>query len=244
MKPFPPAWVVLALLGLCLASAHADAPKPEDLPIPDDDAPAAPAPATPPVAATATPTAAPAKSTTTAPTKPTNATPTPSSGTGNPDEVVTLTRGQLDALLRQQAELQRQINELKANAKSGGPTTPGPATTPGVGDENPPPLDTPASGTGIGNTGSATDGTSGSGTAGTGSSSGSPANASGNRSLLLPDISFIGQGIGLYSTDSRAEGRSSFRLSEGEIGIQGYVYPKVKADAFISGSPSKLKKPI
>ncbi len=56
--------------------------------------------------------------------------------------------------------------------------------------------------------------------------------------LLLPDISFIGDTQYLFSTDKRDEGRNSLD-TEGEIGIQGYVYPNVKYDTFIVGNPGE-----
>ncbi|BCM88999.1 hypothetical protein IAD21_00841 [Abditibacteriota bacterium] len=237
-----------ATLALFLLSIPALAQNPEDDPIPDEDTPTQPVAPPPPVKPAPTPPAktppvAPGKTVpdqpaanvkppgqtpppvtppTTPNTAPTTPVAPPPTTTGNPD--VTLTRGQLDQLLRQQAELQRQIDELKqANATR---TDEG-----GAGD------------TGVGNTGSANDGTTGNGTASQGSGSGTPTSAApatgSNRALLLPDISFIGQGVGLYSTDRRDDARSQFRLSEGEIGIQGYVYPGVKADAFITGAPAE-----
>ncbi len=57
--------------------------------------------------------------------------------------------------------------------------------------------------------------------------------------LALPDISLILQAKGLLSSDKRDPGRTRLNLSEGELGVQGYVYPGVKADAFIVGSPSE-----
>jgi hypothetical protein len=57
--------------------------------------------------------------------------------------------------------------------------------------------------------------------------------------LLLPDISFQMQAKGLASTDKRAEDRGKLGTAEGELGIQGYVYPGVKADAFIVGAPAE-----
>lgn len=61
----------------------------------------------------------------------------------------------------------------------------------------------------------------------------------GGKSLTLPDISLIGQAKGYTSTDKHDDAKNSLRLSELELGIQGYVYPNVKADAFISGSPKE-----
>jgi hypothetical protein len=69
--------------------------------------------------------------------------------------------------------------------------------------------------------------------------SSNPAASAGARNyLLLPDISFIGNSSYLASTDKRDEGRNSLE-TEGEIGIQGFVYPNVKYDTFITGSPSE-----
>lgn len=59
-----------------------------------------------------------------------------------------------------------------------------------------------------------------------------PSAASG-RALLLPDISLIGSFIGGLSSDKRNELRNRIVLEEAEIGIQSFVYPGVKADAFI-----------
>jgi hypothetical protein len=65
-----------------------------------------------------------------------------------------------------------------------------------------------------------------------------PAQA-GGRYLALPDISFIVQAKGLASTDHRDEFRDQIRISEAEIGIQGWVYPNVKADAALTASPAE-----
>jgi len=53
------------------------------------------------------------------------------------------------------------------------------------------------------------------------------------RALLLPDISFIGVMGGRLSSDKRDEDRSRFLLDSGEIAIQSYVYPGIRADAFV-----------
>jgi hypothetical protein len=58
--------------------------------------------------------------------------------------------------------------------------------------------------------------------------------AGAGRALLLPDISFIGTAGAHVSTDSRDQDRSRIFLDSGELSIQGYVYPGVKADAFLS----------
>jgi hypothetical protein len=71
----------------------------------------------------------------------------------------------------------------------------------------------------------------------------SPASApttSGSRNyLLLPDISFVGQAKGLFSTDRRDDDRRRTGLAEGEIAIQGFVYPNVKAEAYLVGAPAE-----
>lgn len=61
----------------------------------------------------------------------------------------------------------------------------------------------------------------------------------GGRALALPDISLIVQAKGELSSDRRDDARNRVRLSEAELGIQGYVYPNVKADAFIAMSPAE-----
>jgi hypothetical protein len=61
----------------------------------------------------------------------------------------------------------------------------------------------------------------------------------GGKFLALPDISLIVQAKGLASSDTRDDARNRIRLSEAELGIQGYVYPNVKADAFIAMSPEE-----
>jgi len=66
-----------------------------------------------------------------------------------------------------------------------------------------------------------------------------PVAQGGGRALALPDISVIVQAKGKLSSDRRDDARSRVRLSEAELGIQGYVYPNVKADAFITMSPAE-----
>ncbi|RYG70365.1 hypothetical protein EON80_08090 [bacterium] len=56
--------------------------------------------------------------------------------------------------------------------------------------------------------------------------------------LLLPDISFVGTSQYLFSNDKRDEGRNSLDM-EGELGVQGFVYPNVKYDTFITGNPGE-----
>jgi hypothetical protein len=64
-------------------------------------------------------------------------------------------------------------------------------------------------------------------------------NTSGGKQLTLPDISLIVQVKGLASTDENDDLRNRLLLSEAELGIQGYVYPCVKADAFFVASPAE-----
>lgn len=63
--------------------------------------------------------------------------------------------------------------------------------------------------------------------------------ATGSRNyLLLPDISVISDIGGLVTTDGRDEEAENVDV-EFEIGIQGYVYPRLKYDAFIVGNPGE-----
>jgi hypothetical protein len=66
-----------------------------------------------------------------------------------------------------------------------------------------------------------------------------PAPGGAGRALMLPDISLIVQAKGKLTTDKRDDARDRVRLTEAELGIQGYVYPNVKADAFITMSPAE-----
>lgn len=68
---------------------------------------------------------------------------------------------------------------------------------------------------------------------------GTSTSAPGSRNyLLLPDISYILSSQYLASSDKRDENRRNLDL-EGEIGIQGYVFPNVKADSFITANPGQ-----
>ncbi|HEY3414860.1 MAG TPA: hypothetical protein VGM51_17650 [Armatimonadota bacterium] len=66
----------------------------------------------------------------------------------------------------------------------------------------------------------------------------------GGSALLLPDISFIGTAVGHLSTDKRDQDRSRIFLDSAEIGIQSYVYPGVKADAFITAGRPDFKMAV
>ncbi|WP_309685301.1 hypothetical protein [Armatimonas sp.] len=54
-----------------------------------------------------------------------------------------------------------------------------------------------------------------------------------NRYLLLPDISFISDARGLFTSDKTNPNRNKFLLDSGELAIQSFVYPGIKQDAFI-----------
>lgn len=139
-----------------------------------------------------------------------DATGTTVTATAGSGETVTIPRAVWEQLQRDVAELKR-----SRGTQTGGGTTGGGAMGSGV---------TPATGTG----------------AAPNVAPEAEANRTGGGNyLLLPDISLILQAKGLYSSDKRAEDRSRFNLAEGELGIQGYVYPNVKADAFIVGAPSE-----
>jgi len=66
-----------------------------------------------------------------------------------------------------------------------------------------------------------------------------PAPQGGGKSLSLPDISLVGQAKGVLSSDKNDDSRNRLRVTEIELGIQGWVYPNVKADAFLTTSPSE-----
>ncbi len=66
-----------------------------------------------------------------------------------------------------------------------------------------------------------------------------PETPGGGKFLALPDISLVVQAKGLLSSDTREEFRNELRLNELELGIQGWVYPNVKADAFVTMSPAE-----
>jgi hypothetical protein len=61
----------------------------------------------------------------------------------------------------------------------------------------------------------------------------------GGKHLSLPDISLIVQTKGKLTDDRNDPAKQKIELTETELSIQGYVYPNVKADAFITGSPAE-----
>jgi hypothetical protein len=53
----------------------------------------------------------------------------------------------------------------------------------------------------------------------------------GGKQPTLPDISLVVQATGKANDDKLDPDRQKVQLSEAELGIQGYVYPNVKADS-------------
>lgn len=143
-------------------------------------------------------------------------TPTPSPAA----ETVTISRAEFDALKAAVEKLQQELQQLRGQ---GAPPTAA-APTP-VADEEAPPEAPPA------------EVSPGANAEPSGPDSGSSASA--GHALSLPDISVIVQAKGKLSTDTRDDRRNRVRLSEAELAIQGYVYPNVKADAFIAMSPEE-----
>jgi hypothetical protein len=181
----------------------------EDEEIPDEVVTAAQAPVAPPVQnpapANAPQTAAPANT-------------TPGEKPATNSDTVTIPRAELEALKAQQAETQRQLEELRkmiGSMQPAAPPTPSTSPAPVTSSDVPP--------------ANVDDSTSTEPVAATG----------GNRNLLLPDISLVVTGQGRVSNDRRDEDRNRFRLNEAELAIQGYVYPNVKADAYIVAAPGE-----
>lgn len=114
-------------------------------------------------------------------------------------------------------QMKRDIEALKRGKTAPPSATPPGGTTP---SEGPPPLDAP-------------EGTP------TPSAPTAPTGGSGGKSLLLPDISFSTQAKGRFSSDKRDADRKRLSLSEAELAIQGYVYPGVRAEAFIVAEPGE-----
>jgi hypothetical protein len=200
-------------LGLLTSSrCAAQGNNPEDLDIPDESTPTA-SPVqqpTPGQSSSVEPAPPGAPTNQAAPVPEPPATPATSTVETPTEETVTIPRAVWEQLLRDVEELKR--------ARAQAPTQPS-ATS-----EEPPPLEPPAE------------------TSGTAAPSGTEAETTttGSRNyLLLPDISLILQAKGLVSSDKRDEDRRKLGLAEGELGIQGYLYPSVKADAFIVGAPSE-----
>lgn len=125
------------------------------------------------------------------------------------EETVTVSRTEFDSLKAAVEALTREVQQLKGQPATAAPA---PAEAPPAEASAAPPTET-------------TDET--------------VARPAGGRALSLPDISLVVQARGKLSDDHRDEARNRLRLSEAELGIQGYVYPNVKADAFIAMSPEE-----
>ncbi|MGQ9581664.1 MAG: hypothetical protein ACUVT8_12085 [Armatimonadota bacterium] len=61
----------------------------------------------------------------------------------------------------------------------------------------------------------------------------------GGRYQELPDISLILQAKARISDDKADPDRQKIQLTEAELAIQSYVYPEVRLDAFVAGSPAE-----
>lgn len=136
-------------------------------------------------------------------------------------DTVTISRSEFDELKDSVAALQDEVNKLKGNA-SASQTQGKPAATDTAGaegaDQTAASPETPAAPAPV---------------------EPAPAQTGGGKALALPDISLVVQAKGHLSSDKRDDARNRLRLSEAEIGIQGYVYPNVKADAFLTTSPEE-----
>lgn len=146
---------------------------------------------------------------------------------------MTVPRAVWEKLLRDVEDLKRQRATTGAGSGSPGSGLPNEVPPSGVDD-----------GTSEGQPDAGATGSGGSGAGGTAEVAGGGASggaggsgAEGRNYLLLPDISFIGNVNGALSSDRRQEGRNTLRFTEGELGIQGQVYPNVAVSAFIVGSP-------
>ena len=196
----------------------------EDQPIeePPAAAPVPPAPVTPAQPAPAAPLPAPPSS----PAAPTAAPTLPGAG-----ETVTVSREVFEQLLRDVAELK--AARAAANANN---TTPAPgAGLPGTGVPGTPTDTTPSAQQPAPLTDQVGDAT---GQPSLGDVSSAPEAAAGRNYLLLPDISLIADSRILAGSDRRDENRSTLN-TDVELGVQGYVYPRVKYDTFIVGNPGE-----
>jgi hypothetical protein len=135
-----------------------------------------------------------------------------------PDETVTITRAEFDALKAAVEQLQQELHQLKGQPTA--PAAPTESAPPAAAEAPPSEVPTP-------------------GAAPAPEAPPEQTASGGGRALSLPDISLVVQARGKLSTDGRDGARNRVRLSEAEIGIQGYVYPNVKADAFIAMSPEE-----
>ena len=142
------------------------------------------------------------------------AAPEPAPAPQSADDTVTVSRAEFEAL-------KATVEELKAerDARNGKPVA-APEGPPGNAGEAPPPEAGPPTDLSGGEVPTA------------------PATG-GAHHLALPDISAIVQSVGKVSSDKRDQMRDRLRLTEAELAIQGYVYPDVKADLFITMSPEE-----
>ncbi len=124
-------------------------------------------------------------------------------------DMITVPRSELDALKERLDQLEREVRDLKASQARQETTEPAVSTD--TVDETAPNTTAEAP----------------------------VPEPAGGRQLALPDISFIAQAKGKLTDDENDPDRQKVHLSEAELGIQGYVYPNVKADAFITGSPAE-----
>lgn len=220
MKSFKPISYGVLALWPCVLLGNAFAQNVEDEEIPDQIPPAQPVPPVTPPKTVQAPTEPPVETKTKPPA------PTQRANTGTPkatvaaSETVTIPRAELDALRAQQAEMQRQIDELKriVGAAQGTQAPASSTASPSAPMQNELPPETVDE------------------TAPT-----EPASpASGNRNyLLLPDISFNAQAKARYSSDRRDEDRRRASLSEAEIAFQSDIYPGVRAEAYIVAEPGE-----
>lgn len=140
-------------------------------------------------------------------------------------DTVTISRDEFDELKSAVQELKKEVEELKKGQGTVQPTEPVEQKTE---TETPPASETPSPETAP-PVESAPEP--------------QPSQSGGGKALALPDISLVTQAKGLASSDKRDPARNRLLINEAEIGIQGQVYPNVKADAFFTTSPAE-KSPM
>ncbi len=164
-----------------------------------------------------------------------------------PGDTVTITRAEFEEwkatvkkLQETVQQLQAQVGQPAAPAPAGiaPPGAPPPPSGPGAAGAPPPP---PPSEPAAAPTAVAAPGGPPSGAPAPPGSAAAPKEeaAAGRHYLSLPDISLVVQSVGVLSTDQRDANRNRVFEREAEIGIQGWVYPNVKADCFITMDPSQ-----
>jgi hypothetical protein len=122
-------------------------------------------------------------------------------------DTVTISRSEFEDLKAAVADLRKEVDELKGKQAQTPATTEQNTETPAAPEATAPEAAAPSEPTG------------------------------GGKPLALPDISLVAQAISHGSTDKNDEAKNRVLLREAEIGIQGYVYPDVKADAFLTTNP-------